>query len=69
MLKLNIIIIAKSIARTFCDKGRATEQICVLFANKTLCVEFALTRPHGQAVKTPPSHGGNRSSILLGGAK
>ena len=26
-------------------------------------------RPHGQAVKTPPSHGGIRSSILLGGAK
>lgn len=25
-----------------------------------------LKRPHGQAVKTPPSHGGYRSSNLLG---
>ena len=31
-------------------------------------MEFALTRHHGQAVKTPPSHGGNRGSIPRGGA-
>ena len=26
-------------------------------------------RPHGQAVKTPPSQGGNTSSILVGATK
>ena len=34
-----------------------------------LTVGRATTRPHGQAVKTQPSHGWNRGSIPRGGAK
>lgn len=29
-------------------------------------VSVPFLRPHSQAVKTPPSHGGNRGSIPLG---
>ena len=52
-------VVCEKIAVKIAKKGLTACQMFVILGKSSM------TRPIGQAVKTPPSHGGNRGSIPL----
>ncbi len=68
-VKRNCKFFTKSSEELFAKEEKQRRRQGLMLIQKFGLAEFVPTCPHGQAVKTPPSHGGIRSSILLGGAK